>query len=529
MNQTQGAFSFQPVFTGNALGDFLLGIPRSATGTAPPGIQGENRSILWQWFVEDDWKVTANLTLNLGLRWEYGQPYVNTEDRISIFDPAFPGGRLIYPGEADYFVPGQGFIATGQPLAPRGLYAPDKNNFAPRFGFAWRPAGSNRWSIRGGYGVYYDAPNDNNNIFLNANPPDLTMNTILNDPRRPPALPWSQLFPAGVTVGAATVQSVAQNLPTGYIQQWSFNIERELGRNNVVELGYMGSKGTKLDQRRWLNQAVLDANPAQPTPVVSRTPYPAFANALDFYDHTGFSTYEAFLARAEHRFSRGLSLLAAYTFSKSTDNSSFAGGISPQPNEPQNSYDIAAERGLSYFDSPHRFVASFIYQVPIGKGHALLSRGIAGRAIGGWQISGIGQYQTGAPSSILVPGDPANVGVGTQRADVVGNPLPPGFARGGTARLAFDKSAFRMPAAGTFGDSGRNIIRDAPLNNWDLGLSKTFLFTERARLQFRAESFNALNHTQFQLFGNVLNTPTFGVWNSARVPRTLQFGLKLYY
>src|SRR5581483_10985067 len=272
-----------------------------------------------------------------------------------------------------------------------------------------------------------------------------------------------------------------------------------------------------------------DANPAQPTPVISRTPYPAFANALDFYDHTGISVYHAFLARAEHRFSHGLSLLAAYTLSKSIDDASFAGGITPQPAEPQNSYNLAAERGLSYFDSPHRFVTSLIYQLPIGKGHALFASGLMSGALGGWEISGIGQYQTGTPMSILVPGDPANVGVGTQRADVVGDPLPSGFVRGGAARLAFNTSAFRMPAAGMFGNSGRNIIRDAPLNDWDLGLSKTFLATERTRLQFRAESFNALNHTQFQLFGNVLGTPTFGVWNSARDPRTFQFGIKAYY
>ena len=528
INYTQGAFSFQPVFTGNALGDFLLGIPRSAAGTAPPGIEGENRSTLWQWFVQDDWRVTPTLTLNLGLRWEYAQPYVNTQNRISIFDPTFPGGRLIYPGDTEYFVPGQGFTPTDLPLAPRGLYPPDKSNFAPRFGFAWHPAGSNHWSLRGGYGIYYDEPNDNNNIFLIANPPDLTVNTILNDPRLPPARPWSQLFPSGVSAGTATVQSVARNLPTGYIQQWSFDLERELGRNSLVELGYIGTKGTKLDQRRWLNQAVLDQNPGQPTSILSRTPYPAFANALDFYDHTGFSNYHALAARAEHRFSAGLTFLASYTYSKSIDNSSYAGTIGAQPSEPQDTYNLQAERSLSFFDSPHRFVASLIYRLPFGAQHALLKRGVENWVLGGWEVTTIMQYQTGTPESILVPGDPANVGVGSERAEVVGNPFPQGFDRGGAARRAFDTIAFAMPAAGTFGNSGRNIIRDAPINNWDAGLSKEFPL-ERARLQVRAEAFNALNHTQFQLFGNVLGTPAFGVWNSARSPRILQFGLKLYY
>ena len=128
-----------------------------------------------------------------------------------------------------------------------------------------------------------------------------------------------------------------------------------------------------------------------------------------------------------------------------------------------------------------------------------------------------------------MPGDPANVGVGSQRADVIGTPFPVGFERGGAARLAFNTSAFRMPAKGTFGNSGRNIIRDAPLNNWDIGIFKEFAFAERARLQVRTEAFNALNHTQFQLFGNTLGTLTFGIWNSARAPRILQFGLKMSF
>jgi hypothetical protein len=529
INQTQGSFSFQPVFTGNALADFLLGIPRTANGTAPPGVEGENRSTLWQSFIQDDWKVTANLTLNLGLRWEYEQPYINTKDRISIFDPLFPGGRILYPGDARYFVPGQGFTQTSLPLAPAGLYAPDKNNFAPRFGFAWRPKGSNRLSVRGGYGIYYEESNDNNVIFSIANPPDLTVNSIVNDPRLSPVRRWSELFPDGVTAGATAVQSVARNLPTGYIQQWSFNIQRELWRTAALEVGYLGSKGTKLDERRWLNQAALDANPAQPTAVVSRTPYPAFANALDFYDHTGFSKYHGLIVRAEQRFSRGLTFLASYTFSRSIDNSSYAGTIGAQPSEPQNTYDLKSERGVSFFDSPHRFVANVIYRLPFGKGQKILLKGAGDWLLGGWQVVGIGQYQTGNANSIFVPGDPANVGVGSQRADVIGAPFPVGFERGGAARLAFNTSAFRMPAKGTFGNSGRNIIRDAPLNNWDIGIFKEFAFAERARLQVRTEAFNALNHTQFQLFGNTLGTPTFGIWNSARAPRILQFGLKMSF
>ena len=150
--------------------------------------------------------------------------------------------------------------------------------------------------------------------------------------------------------------------------------------------------------------------------------------------------------------------------------------------------------------------------------------------LGGWQLSGITQAQSGNPWSVLVSGDPANVRPsGLERAQQVGNPYPAGFQVGGPARRRFDPSAFVVPAKGTFGNTGRNIIRDAGIDNWDMGIGKQFRITERARLQFRAELFNLMNHTQFNQFNNVVNNPTFGTWTSARAPRTVQFGLKLSY
>ena len=152
-----------------------------------------------------------------------------------------------------------------------------------------------------------------------------------------------------------------------------------------------------------------------------------------------------------------------------------------------------------------------------------------GHITGGWQLSGIAQFQSGNPWSVLVAADPANIGSGGQRADLVGNPFPEGFTPGGPSRLRFDPKAFAVPARGTFGNSGRNIIRDAPINNWDVALNKDFYFTEMTRLEFRTEFFNALNHTQFNQFDNTVNNPTFATWRSAGPPRIVQFGLKLIY
>jgi len=530
IGSTQGSFAFNGNFTRSAVADYLLGIPRTAGATAPPGPDGVNHSPLWQWFVQDDWRVTPNLTLSLGLRYEYPAPFVNDRDRRSIFDPTFPGGRLIYPGEATYYVPGRGFTSVDRPLASRGLVPPDKNNFAPRFGFAWRPFGSRRNSVRGSYGMFYEAANNNNEVLFGTfNYPHVLNHSLTNDIVRPSFF-WSNLFPSSVTVGNVGFNSLDTNLPVGYMQQWSLNLQRELKSNLALELGYLGSKGTKLDWRNNANQAVLDADPSRPTPVSARAPFPAFAPGANLITRHGFSNYHGFIARLERSFSGGLHFLTSYTFSKAIDNSSFAGNIGSQPALPQNAYDRQSEKGLSYFDVPHRFVVSYVWDLPFGPGKPYLSRrGIAGHIVGGWQLSGITQFQSGNPWSVLSAGDPANIGSGGQRADLVGDPFPAGFEPGGPGRLRFDPKAFAQAARGRFGNSGRNIIRDAPVNNWDVALNKDFYFTETTRLEFRTEFFNALNHTQFNQFDNTVNNPTFGTWRSAGPPRIVQFGLKLIY
>ncbi|MDX1982356.1 MAG: TonB-dependent receptor [Bryobacteraceae bacterium] len=527
---TNGSFAFQGLFTRSAIADFLLGIPRTAAGTAPPGPDGVNWMSLWQWFVQDDWKVTSDLTLSLGVRYEYGSPWVNSRDQRSIFDPSFPGGRLIYPGQASYYVPGRGFIDTDKPLASRGLVPPDKNNLAPRFGFAWRPFGSRDNSVRGSYGIFYEASNANNEVLFGTfNYPHVLNHSLTNDASRQLFF-WNNMFPDQVTVGNIGFSSLAPNLPTGYVQQWSFNLQREVRQNLAVEVGYMGSKGTKLDWRNRPNQAVLDADPARPTPLASRLPFRAFAPTANTITRDGFSNYHAFIARVERSFSNGLSFLAAYTGSKSIDNSSFAGNVGAQPAEAQNAYDRNAEKGLSYWDVPQRLVVSYIWDLPFGKGRRWLNAGgAADRILGGWQFSGITQFQSGNPWSVLVAADPANVGNGGQRADLVGNPFPEGFTPGGPRRLRLDPTAFAIPRRGFFGTSGRNIIRDAPTNQWDLNIAKDFSIAERMRLEFRTEIFNLWNHTQFNQFDNTVNNPTFGTWRSARPPRIIQFGLKLVY
>jgi hypothetical protein len=292
----------------------------------------------------------------------------------------------------------------------------------------------------------------------------------------------------------------------------------------------MGSKGTKLDWRIQANQAVLDTNPARPTPIASRLPHPAFAPSSAYISREGFSNYHAFIARVEREFSNGLQFLAGYTFSKMIDNSSFAGNIGAQAATPMYAYDLKREKGLSYFDVPHRLVFSYIWDLPFGNGRRFLNTGgVVNQILGGWQLSGITEFQSGNPWSVVVAGDLANIGGGGQRANQVGDPFPDGFEPGGPRRLRFDPAAFAVPARGTLGNTGRNIIRDAPINNWDIGINKNFFIKESARLEFRTELFNAWNHTQFNQFANTVNSPTFATWTSARGARIIQFGLKLIY
>ena len=467
----------------------------------------------------------SDLTLNLGIRYEYQSPFINDRGERSIFDPSFPGGRLIYGNLPEYFVPGQGFTQTSKPLTSPGLVPPNYDDFAPRFGFAWRPFGSNAWVVRGSYGIFYDQPNSNNAILFGSfNYPDELSYTLTN-PVAAPTYVWSKnVFPSTPATGTVSFNSLSPKMPTGYDQQWSFNLQRQLQPNLVLEVGYMGSKGTGLDWRNYVNQAVLDANPAQPTSVLSREPFPLFgAGSLDISSN-GFSKYEGLIARLERKFSHGLQFLASYTYSKSIDNSSFAGNIGAQPAQPQNQYDRQDEKGLSYFDVPQRFVVSYVWNIPFNPGH-----GVVRSLLGGWQLTGITQMQSGNPWSILISTDTANVGTSGQRAEQVGQVYPAGFVSGGPSRLAFNPKAFALPAKGTFGDTGRNIVRTAGQNNWDVGINKNFRLNERSRIQFRGELFNVWNHTQFLQFDNTFQDAGFATWTSAASPRIVQFALKLLY
>ncbi|HEV2836509.1 MAG TPA: TonB-dependent receptor, partial [Pyrinomonadaceae bacterium] len=346
--ESRGRLQFSPFgqITGNALGDLLLGFP-FLTSVARVDNPQQIRTESYNFYINDSYRVTNDLTLVGGLRYEYNSPPVDKEDRANVYDPVT-----------------RSLVAVGTNGVPRSAFTPDVNNFAPRVGFAWAIGSDRETVVRGGYGVYYDqsplapaealyfnSPFFDNNIFFSL--PGLPL--TLNDP-------FPSFFPFPLPDSALAIQ---RDLRTGYMQHWNLNVERQVGDKGVFEVAYVGSKGTKLLTARDINQPQPSVLPLG-LPIVPR-PDPRFDD-IDLLESRANSNYNALQARFQQRLSRGFSTLASYTWSKSIDDASNFFSSAGDPNFPQNSYNVAAERGRSNFDVRHRLSVSYSYALPFGKG-----------------------------------------------------------------------------------------------------------------------------------------------------------------
>ena len=512
--ESRGRLQFSPFFqlTGNALGDLLLGFPL-LTSIARVDNAQHIRTQSYNFFVNDSFRVRRNLTLNAGLRYEYNTPPVDAFDRANVYD-----------------VDTHGLVKVGTNGVPRSGFEADKNNFAPRVGFAWTIGSDQATVLRGGYGVYYDqsplapaealyfnSPYFDNNIFFSL--PGLPL-TLAN--------PFPSFFPFPLPDSALAIQ---RDLRTGYMQHWNLNIERQLWRRNVLEVAYVGSKGTKLVTARDINQPAPGALPPG-LPIVPR-PNPFFDD-IDLLESRANSNYHALQARFEQRLSHGFSGLISYTWSKSIDDASNFFTSAGDPNFPQNSYNVRAERGRSNFDVRQRLSASYSYLLPFGKGRRFVGNsGLATSLLSGWETFGIITLQSGRPFTVALLPEIDNSGTGrsilgfgaNDRPNIAGNPVLNNPATG----RWFNTSAFSFPAPGTFGNAGRNILDGPGYQNVNASLVKNTALSEGVTLQFRTEFFNLLNHPNFNLPDNFLGSPTFGVISSARDPRHIQFGLKLLF
>ena len=514
--------------TGNSVADFVLGLPFSAAVN-----QGEFTSWfhaqVYNLYFQEDWTVSPNLTINWGLRYEYRTPLEEELDRVSIFDPEYPGGRMLTPNQAVVDRLNTPLIGGG---ASRGLIDPDLNNFAPRVGLAYRPFSDNRTVVRAGYGVFYSTFEFNEYIFSVLNSPwqkTSAVNASLENP-----IDFDNLFPTADTpvpiAGSMSSLSLDRGNRTPYVQQWNFNVQRELGENWALEVGYLGSKSTKLATRSVISQGML-LRPG-PDPEVF-FPYHNFAFIL--IDRTeGISNYHAGFVRLEKRFRDGFYFNAHHTWSKGLSLASSACSVG---NDAclgrQNVWNLRADYGPNSYDVTHRFVFSAIWELPFGRGKRFGSGmpAVADGILGGWQVNTIYQVQSGFPYSIKARDVSGTRSSSFPRANLVGDPN--GRDSEDPDRV-FNRFAFAQPGEGTFGNSGRNILRGDGVNNVDFSLFKNLRVTERVTAQIRAEFFNLLNHTQFGPFpGDSFSLDPqsqFGVYRrTLQEARIIQLGLKFIF
>lgn len=581
--------------TGNSVADYLLGYYTGATAfqpgpfTAPGAAPGHLDEYVFRYlapYFEDDYKVTPKLTLNLGLRWDFREvPYANDAplakfgtDQMFWLDDQNPLGGMCFSDQVlltDGIAPaGNGFYRYCGQKPSSSSFTP----FAPRFGFAYRPI--EKTVVRGGYGIYFDSSEtremDDTGDFY---PFEIRgSQTAILEPSNLKLT--NQLFPplstpAPVSVannGSAFAAVLLSDHPKNpYVQEWTLSVERELSRNTTLEVFYTGNKGEHLLERFNENQpgplssAALPYCQAHPTATLagggtynctalSRRPLPNFSAtvlgvpAMLNSVWEGWSNYNAGNVKLEHRGADG-AVLVVYTWSKSLDNKSAAAGIGSSGGGfagPDLSFNPRYDYGRSDFDVGQRFVASYAYMLPVGRGKALGSsmNRTADALAGGWELTGVATYQLGFPFSVgdtAQPGGSPLTAEFSPRANISGNPKT-GFHR--SAQEWFNTSVFSQNAAGVYGNQGRNTLREPGIANWDMGVVKYVPIAERVKFQIRLESFNTFNHAQFGVDptatggagpgqaaeGINLSTPgTFGQITSYRPARVLQLGGKITF
>lgn len=542
----RGQFRFNGQYTGFAVADLLLGRPSRAERN--PGEPFHNAMTFSSGFYfQDDWKIRQSLTLNLGIRYELNLPPVEKVNKFASFDPTTNTLRVAGGHEAlpiiDNSSPGLFLRIQARPDVGRRIWDTDKNNWAPRLGFAWKPWGSQRWVIRGGYGMFYNLQIVGNGITpLNRGLPfRLRQTTNLSATS---TLTLSNAFTGTPDLSPAGIE---KDFRTAYIHEWSLGVQRELFKDLALDVSYIGSKGTKLPTTLNPGQRTT---PCPPSGTCSR-PFTGWGD-INFIASAATSNYHGMQVRVEKRFNRGFSLLSSYTFSKSIDDAPGISTSSDASNStPQSSINLRDERGRSDFDITHRYVFSTIYELPMGRSRRFLrdASPVVNAILGGWDVSGILSLQSGAPFSVFISSsfDVSRTFGRADRPNLVGDPFALGSncAQPHTPACWFNRDALRVPPAGTFGNLGRNVLVGPTLKNLDLGLFKNFPVRERMNVQFRAEFFNLANHPNFSLPSNVITSfnSSTGVITDSRVgridgaadgnvtgaQRQIQFGLKFVF
>jgi outer membrane receptor protein involved in Fe transport len=529
-SSARGTYSFNGVFTqnplsrsnsGNGFADFLLGDGNSAAVSTQT--RGDVRQNYGALFAQDDWKVTRKLTLNFGVRYELWTPRVERHDLQANFLPG--SGVMIFPNGATPSSISSSLIgAIPDGVGNRSLVRSYDRNFAPRLGLAYQV--TPHTVIRSGAGVFFASPNfPGVGVTLPGNPPYLVSASYPSDQLHPSitlsgGFPASALNPQTISLATTTISAFELNFKPAYVAKWSFGLQQQIA-GFVAEADYVGTRAVHLPFFYNLNQPYPGAGS-----VASREPFQGL-NAINYTSVIGNSNYHALETRLERALSHGLQMLISYTYSKSID---LGGEQLDGDTTLRDARNIDAERSLSTFDERHRFVTSFVYALPVGKGQALnLSNRLVDSVLGHWQVNGVFTARSGQPFTPELNFSPANSG--DDRPNRVADGNLPSDER--TVTRWFDTTAFQAGPSYVFGNGGRNILVGPGAVNLDFSAFKSFpvpILGEQGSIQFRGEFFNILNHPQFGLPNATVNIPQGGaITSTAAAMRQIQFGLKISF
>jgi hypothetical protein len=550
---SRGSFVFDGRGTGSTTGtatagaaafaDFLLGYMRSSE-SAVALARTEFRSISQAYYFTDTWRMRENMTLDLGIRYEYVPPWLDEGGTlINAYLPYHDTGLpvadlsrhpvLVRIGEGDFYQDSAIRFAPNIQVARDGrlgdrLVDDDKLNFAPRVGWAWTP--SENWSVRSGAGIFYmqDTGNPRFDMARNAagrrqdTSDPLLLNLNWNSPFFGSGSNACGVQPPLVCVSNHYVLGNMYDRKTPYMIQYVFNVQRELGRATALEIGYLGSRSKRLER-------MFDANEVTPGEgaIQSRRPYPEFTKIQEI-GNVAEARYNSMAVKLTRRFNRGFSALVGYTLSKSEDNGSGIRVLNGDALFPQNSNCFDCEWGLSIFDVRHRLVTSLLYELPFGPGKPLAERGVAGALLGGWQISAIINKSSGFPRDPAVGVDVPNTGAQTYRPNLVAGQDPNEGAK--TVEQWFNTAAFSRPANFTYGNAGRNIVFGPGIFNTDMSIIRNVNFGGGKSLQVRLEAFNVFNKPIWNDPDMNMSSQNYGRITTTRSPmRELQIGAKFSF
>lgn len=509
------------------LADFMLGL-RSRYALTNFLIANLRQNMYFA-YVQDDFKLSRTLTLNLGLRYEYATPHWEKDNQITNFDPDTRTMTQARDGS----------------LEDRALVKPDRNNWAPRLGFAWTM--TPKTVLRGAYGISYihfHRAGGGNVLSING-PQVITAVVGQTTPTAPTFRRTEQGYPSGLTDPAqfdpllANITYMPRDYHSSRVQSWFVSVQRELFKNTVLDVAYVGNRASDLLLFANFNQARPN-QPGQNLSLQARRPIPTFGD-ITYAFNGGFSRYNSLQVRLERR-STSLTLLNSFTWSRAVDNGA---GTLEAPNgnfpSPQDFYNLEAEEGTSGYDQPLNNTTSVVWEVPVGRGRRFGSSmaGFRQALLGGWRIAAINNMWSGEPINFqYTPAAAAQVsgitqdfrGANNYRPNVVGNPLAPAGER--TPTNYFNRDAVVIPTDPTqpYGNAERNMVRSDAIYQLDMALSKVFdLGWREARLEFRTEVFNLLNKTNFRAANQNRSAAAFGTITATYDPRQIQFGVKLSY